>query len=481
MRKRTSRTKFSAACLALMAITFFAPPALALDISAGTAKAVITPQDHQTNHRVSVMGGELKGVKKDIYARVLTLSDGEARLVIVTYDLNCLDVATPILRSRCKHELGIDPACLVLLATHNHSAPIQIVPDNFDYGRWLADRIFALIKDAVENEAGPVKVYFGTGSAPIVRGDPRYPGIYGWRGRLVDDEVQLMKVTRGDKTVALLFNQPTHIMQSTFSRIEPGHPGYAMDEIEQRSPGTLAMYADACGGDQTTRKPFFVIGPPWRVRSIGKKLADSVMDISRGPMEEVTGPLASSLEVIPLSLAQPLSYEAAWQLVEKRHVPLDIGLVPYPHPDRETNWIRMLLMHYDQGIPFPEKTIDRVCTDDAFLVRELPEPREFPCIYEETIVARIGPMTLVAMQGEVCSPIGVRIKNEFKGEMPLMVFAYMGEHNLYIPTRKLVENEAYQSRVIQIQYASPVGWTENVEDEMVEGVVRMINSFRERP
>ena len=30
----------------------------------------------------------------------------------------------------------------------------------------------------------------------------------------------------------------------------PSHPGYTMDEVEAAFPGALALYADACGGNQ---------------------------------------------------------------------------------------------------------------------------------------------------------------------------------------------------------------------------------------
>ena len=34
--------------------------------------------------------------------------------------------------------------------------------------------------------------------------------------------------------------------------------------------------------------------------------------------------------------------------------------------------------------------------------------------------------------------------------------------------------DAYQAQVIRIQYASPVGWAPEVEDEMVNGVLRVV-------
>jgi hypothetical protein len=62
-----------------------------------------------------------------------------------------------------------------------------------------------------------------------------------------------------------------------------------------------------------------------------------------------------------------------------------------------------------------------------------------------------------------------------------MVFAYMGEHNLYIPTRALIEQDAYQAQVIRTQYASPVGWAPEVEDEMVAAVVKLIREAWQSP
>ena len=147
----------------------------------------------------------------------------------------------------------------------------------------------------------------------------------------------------------------------------------------------------------------------------------------------------------------------------------------------------MLLYWYDEGLPFPKTTTEMVCTDDTYFIHKSDEDMlakyddslhdELPCVYEEVIVSTIGPMVFVAMQGEVCAPIGMRIKDAFRRDMPIFVTAYMGEHNLYIPTRELVRQGAYQARVIQIQYASPVEWSPDVEDEMVNGVVALIEKM----
>lgn len=431
----------------------------AADMKAGAAKAVISAD----KPRIMVTGKLSRGKDHDIFARCLVLNDGGKRFAIVTYDLNCLDVATPILRKRCRDELGIGAANLILLGTHNHEAPIQIVPGNFDYGRWLAGRLFDLIKEAIAAERGPAKLLFGTGHAYFLWSMGNAP---------VDHEVQLLKVVCGNQVVALLFNHATHPLQASSDRISVGHPGYAVDDLEAKNPGALALYADACGGNQFAGGFYASMQ---KVQSLGRDLAEVVNRISESRMQDVTGPFASKLEVISLPLAPPVPYDKALALA--KNMPLDIGLVPYPDPRRGTNWIRSLIKHHKENLPFPTKTTDMVCTDDAFLVKEYDTPREFPCRYEEVIVSRIGPMLLIAMQGEVCAPIGMRIKDTLRRDMPVMMFAYMGEHNLYIPTRELVRLKAYQAQVIQTQYACPVGWAPEVEDEMVNGVIRLARSM----
>jgi hypothetical protein len=210
---------------------------MAAEMKAGMAKAVITPNEPLVITNGPVSTGKLA----DIYARALVLYDGKERLVIVTYDLNCLDRATASLRKRVRDELKIDPAHLILLATHNHNGPIQINPDNFKYGDWLAGRLFDLVKEAIANEKGPAKLLFGSGYEYCLLARGNAP---------VDYEIQVLKVMVGDKPLAPLFNQPTHPLQASRSKYEAGHPGFAMDEIEAKMPGVQAMYADACGGNQ---------------------------------------------------------------------------------------------------------------------------------------------------------------------------------------------------------------------------------------
>src|ERR1700682_557871 len=141
-------------------------------LRAGTAKVDITPD----RPRICASGDkpDPPAAYARLHSRILTVSDGARRVVFVNYDLNCLDVATPILRERAERELDISPAYLVLLATHNHQGPIQIAAEHFDYGRELAEKIFAGIRNAMASEEGPCELLFGNGYGYFTRAQRSY-------------------------------------------------------------------------------------------------------------------------------------------------------------------------------------------------------------------------------------------------------------------------------------------------------------------
>ena len=437
-------------------------------MKAGTAKVDVTPD--RARYDVEKVLIDPPKAYHPVHARCLTLYDGARRMVFVTYDFNCLDYATPILRERVEKELGIPPAYLVLLATHNHQVPMQIIPSNFDYGEWLAEKIFGAVKEAIAKEDGPVELRFGSGAQYGIRASGAAP---------TDYEVQLLKVSRGAKTVALLFNHATHPVRGPDPYYGPSHPGYTMDEVEEAFPGSLALYADACGGNQYWI-PLGMTDKLAECKRRGHEVAQTVVAIARGKLLEISGALDSSLKLVDLPLADPMPYAKALELA--RGVPMDVGMVPPPSPERYRNWIRALVHHYKDGIPFPTRSSDYPCSDGGFFVAKLEKPRKYECRFVEALAGHIGSLQLCAIQGEPCAPVGARIKDVLRQKGPVMMFGYFAERNLYIPTREIVRQNAYQARVIQEQFGSPVGWAPEVEDEMVKAALAMFGEkYFERP
>ena len=437
-------------------------------MKAGTAKVDVTPD--RARYDVEKILIDPPQAYHPVHARCLTLHDGARRMAFVTYDFNCLDYATPILRERAESELGIPPAYLILLATHNHQVPMQIIPSNFDYGEWLAAKIFGALKEAISKEDGPVELQFGFGHEYGIRASGAAP---------VDYEVQLLKVMKGGRAMALLFNHATHPVRGPDPYYGPSHPGYAMDEVEAAFPGALALYADACGGNQNWI-PLGMSDKLAECKRRGHDLAKTVTAIAKGPLQPIEGALESQLKLLDLPLAPPMPYEKA--LEAARGIPMDIGMVPPPHPQRPTNWVRALVRHYKEGIPFPKRSSDMPCSDGGFFVTKLDKPRKYECRFVETVAAHIGNLQLCAIQGEPCAPIGARIKDTLRHKGPVMMFGYFAERNLYVPTREIVRQDAYQAQVIRIQFGSPVGWAPEVEDEMVKGALAMFGEkYYERP
>jgi len=431
-------------------------------MNVGTARVDITPD----RPRLCASGDKPDPPRAHarLISRCMTLFDGRRRMAFVNYPFNCLDVATPILRERCERELAIAPEYLVLLATHNHQGPIQIVRDNFDYGRELAEKIFGAIRQSIRHEEGPATLLFGNGYGYFTRSQLSHPPDY---------EIQLLKIEIGGRTRALLFNHPTHPQLGPRNLYGASHPGFAMDFIEAQIPDSTAIYADACGGNQYTFAPDGA-DPLESCKSRGRELAGVALKIAAGPLEDVTGPIESRLQVLDLPLAPPIPYKRALELAQG--IPLDIGFKAFPDPLRDTNWIRALITHYKKGIPFPKRISDYVCTDEEFLVPKLDEPRKYTCRFEEVLGAKIGKLTFLAIQGEPLAQIGMRIKEALRARGPAMVFGYFGEHNLYIPTRENVRLDLYQSQVIREQYTCPVGWSLDVEDEMIKGALAVVGA-----
>ena len=222
MNDISRRTFVKAAAVGIPALASWnfgqSQPAAFQRMNVGTARVDVTPDKPRLC--ASGVSPDPPRAYAPLICRCMTLFDGKRRIAIVNYPFNALDVATPILRERCERELGIPPAYLILLATHNHQSPIQIVKTNWDYGHDLAEKIFVMIQNAIRNEEGPADLLFGNGYGYLSRSQLSAPPDY---------EIQLLKAVVGNRTVALLFNYPTHPQRG---------PRECMDRLIRASPWT---------------------------------------------------------------------------------------------------------------------------------------------------------------------------------------------------------------------------------------------------
>lgn len=139
---------------------------------AGAATSNITPE----------LGGEIIGgfvpfpsthIHDDLHARCLVLDDGQKKLALVVCDLLGIhrmisDEARRLIAERTK----IPAECVLISATHTHSATSALGSDRFkhqneldDYQNFVARRIADGVARA-NNELRPAEIAFGTAEAP---------------------------------------------------------------------------------------------------------------------------------------------------------------------------------------------------------------------------------------------------------------------------------------------------------------------------
>jgi neutral ceramidase len=139
---------------------------------AGAATSNITPEIG-----LEIVGGFVpspsKTIHDELHARCLVLDDGNTRLALVVCDLLGIDrkVSTEARKIIAERE-GIPPECVLISATHTHSASsvlgqarFKLEQDMDDYQRFVARRIADGVTRAV-HQLRPAEIAFGTAEAP---------------------------------------------------------------------------------------------------------------------------------------------------------------------------------------------------------------------------------------------------------------------------------------------------------------------------
>lgn len=141
-------------------------------LQAGAATSNITPE----------IGGEIIGgfvpypskhIHDELHARCLVLDDGKTKLALVVCDLLGIHrIVSTEARRLIQEMTGIPPECVMISATHTHSATsalgkdrLKVEPTLDDYQRFVARRIADGVARAANNRR-PAQIAFGTAEVP---------------------------------------------------------------------------------------------------------------------------------------------------------------------------------------------------------------------------------------------------------------------------------------------------------------------------
>ena len=152
-------------CLLLGSLRASAQPGL----RAAVAKVDITPKTHEVMWGFEDRLEPASSTLDPLYARVLVLEAGGKRLAIVTLDLGRSFGEPALDRLQTEVRKSSDISCLLVNASHTHSAPN--VKDEYkgnppEWERTALDSIAAAISDAA-NHLQEARIGVGTGSVLI--------------------------------------------------------------------------------------------------------------------------------------------------------------------------------------------------------------------------------------------------------------------------------------------------------------------------
>lgn len=141
-------------------------------LQAGAATSNITPEIGQ-----EIIGGFVpypsKHIHDELHVRCLVLDDGKTKLALVVCDLLGIQrVVSTEARKMIQESVGIPPECVMISATHTHSATSALGKDRLkpeqtldDYQRFVARRIADGVARAFNN-LRPAQIAFGSVDVP---------------------------------------------------------------------------------------------------------------------------------------------------------------------------------------------------------------------------------------------------------------------------------------------------------------------------
>ncbi|MCB1232507.1 MAG: neutral/alkaline non-lysosomal ceramidase N-terminal domain-containing protein [Verrucomicrobiae bacterium] len=465
---------FAVVCLVSASLVWFAWHSLAEKSESrgegggwrvGLAATDITPRDPVYLAGYASRDHAHEGVAAPLHAKALALvDDGGHRAVIITTDLIGLtsEVAEPIC-TRLSEKTGLDRADILINSSHTHTGPALTLSADpttkmnaeeaarqVSYTRQLQDAIFDLAIEALDHADHPARLTRATGVAPFVmnrreptedRGivlgvNPRGP---------VDRSVPALRVTSGDddRLLAVLFQAACHntTLGGNFYRITGDYAGYAQQFVEEKHPGTEALFMIGCAGDANPYPRGELSMSETHGRELGEEICRLLDD--EKVWKPVNGPLTTCFTRVDLPL-QPAPEGKA--LAE-----LKLG---------SGGWRGFVASEIEKRRSNGETIPDRYRA--PFSVWQFGND-----------------LTLVGLSGEVVVDYVYRIEEEL-GPADLWIAAYCHDVYGYLPSARVLREGGYETRGL---YAGGIGLFAPEAEDVVAKTVRdlAVKAGRELP
>lgn len=374
-------------------------------MQAGWARVDITPP----------LGARLRGyfherradaVHDPLWAKALWLADGDQALCLVACDLCSIDLGTVTAARRLVHgRTGIAAERVIVHATHSHLGPITE-----DHSEQLAHGI-AAAAGAAQAAAGPVTARAGTAHDATHAFCRRFvmrdgtvrmnPG----RGNPdivcpttpVDDELGLLELTVGERTL-LVINYALHLDTIGGTAMSADWPHFLEQRLrERRGEAFETIFLQGCAGEINHL-------------DVTADDAPTGFDMAAGigaTLAEVIAPA----ELRPIELARLGFDRAVLELELPRHEPAAVAAARAIWAGDDRRFTRELV--------------------EAGIV--LQQAERGPSMTVEVTAARLGPVGLVAVPGELFCEYGRRLKR-WSPFQPTLIAELCHDDIAYVPT-----------------------------------------------
>jgi hypothetical protein len=416
---------------------------------AGVAKIDITPAGPIWMAGYAARSKPSEGVLAPIYVKALALEDERrGRVVILTSDLIGFprSVAEEIAVGALK-EYGLNRPQLLLNSSHTHSGPVVwpnlsgMYPMNAEQRATVEAFTRKLVRQCLEaigaalNKLAPSRLDYSTGEAKFAvhRRLPAPDGTIKLAPNPagpVDHAVPTLEVR--DPTGALtavLFSYSCHntTMTGEFLQLHGDYAGFAQAEIEARHPGTVALFATGCAGDQNPNP--------------------------RSALEHAQNHGRTLAAAVEKQLTQPKSKPLAGRL-RTGFRQIELSFQPFGKNDFEEEL----------------KSANKYAVGRAQAMLNLIEERRIPRTLSYPVqVVKIGAMNIVALGGEVVVQYCLRLRRDLN-DANLMVLGYANDVMCYIPDAREVAEGGYEAKDSFIYYGQPAPLAAKAEEELVTAV-----------
>ena len=431
---------------------------------AGTAKAVITPEQPIWLAGYGGRDHPAEGKLHDLWIRVLALQDKHGHTSIILSS-DTLGIPQSIYNNTCRslrEKFNLEPAQIMLHCSHTHCGPVlrgalhDVYPLDDEqrrlideYSTALEAKIVKTVGDALSHLV-PARLSGGQGEATFAVNrrnnlEPEVPELRQTKSLKgpVDHSVPVLAVhSADDKLLAVVFGYACHNTNLSFYQWCGDYAGFAQYALEDVHPDAVALFFIGCGADQNPLPR----GTVERAKSYGLRLAAAVERVLAEPMTEFQPELQTQLEMVTLNLgAEPTRDELA-------------ALAAAGNSYRN-RWAARLLNDLDNG-------------------RQLERTYPFP-----VQIWKLGEKQLwITMGGEVVVDYSLGFKKQYGDDV--WVAGYCNDVMAYIPSLRILDEDVpplksgrwgYEGNTSMIVYGRAAHrWADDIETLITASVDRMV-------